>query len=829
MNIVEFYQACVLPQLNRSAIFYALNIKDKGDHYSADCPQCAKHEAYIYKNSDTLICNRKSNCGYAVSIPTYINGGTPARGREFFDAIKKICDLSNIAFAPGDLVQEKPRDTTHDFRQHFLTTFFDITRNALLNQNQENNKEAQKYLASRGWHRQALEKAEFGFYADCQWILEQLQKAGYSYSEVVQSGIYRSDWANRIVHPWRDQRKNIINFWARTFTHTDSETKKYLVMSSEKGGSKSIPFGMSWVKSHEVIIVEGFFDALTLKSHGFTNVIATGQAGISKEQLKALEHADITSLTLLFDNDEAGQRALEQSVDKLSNSDFTVFVMPGAYLFNAKDPDDFCKLYGAETLTQGLDVRINAFRYKAHKLIEKYTSTDVGADSLQNTLLQAAHAFDETITNPLRAVDLTLFWNEIASLMQCDKEALEIYRKALEQKKEKAEQVTTCQLFYKELGEALTNNNYLLVEEKVVAYARTLKEQESNTQTKPITRLHELLDNHDKMLASYKGTEFIGLCQKTLPALDVALSGLRKLILLAAGPNAGKTALTIQNALDIIKHNPDACLLYVSLEMSAQDIITRMQCSITHMAWNTLIFGSDRKAYSGAYFNEEEQTRLTIGRQLLGTLGTRIAIVDTENCPDVSAEVLLAQVKHLKAKTATSRVVIVIDYLQVWPVPPELEGKLRTDIELDKWRIGQMKKLKDALGQDPVIVISEARKPGHPLAREWGSDLSDVMGSARTTYTPDVVLMLIPLSDNELHEEWISRNHTVFSQDKAENGAKIRQLFESQGYTINRLKISKARDGMRRGELMLKFYFQANRFEQVNWDQEIEKTLCISK
>src|SRR6202012_5370163 len=91
----------------------------------------------------------------------------------------------------------------------------------------------------------------------------------------------------------------------------------------------------------------------------------------------------------------------------------------------------------------------------------------------------------------------------------------------------------------------------------------------------PISSVAEELDAHSEMLVKARGKEFLGLPQRTIAKLDEATLGLRGLILLAAPPNIGKTTLATQIGMDIVKNNPDACFLFLSLEMSRFEILTR--------------------------------------------------------------------------------------------------------------------------------------------------------------------------------------------------------------------------------------------------------------
>src|SRR5690606_32677131 len=133
----------------------------------------------------------------------------------------------------------------------------------------------------------------------------------------------------------------------------------------------------------------------------------------------------------------------------------------------------------------------------------------------------------------------------------------------------------------------------------------------------------------------YRGKEFLGLPQKTIPKLDDLLLGLRKFIMLAAAPNVGKTAITIQLGLDVLKNNDDACFVYVSLEMSREDVIDRMRCHLTPMTYKKLYFGSAKSGDQGWYSTNEMES-LEVSKETLAKLAPRILILSEESSPQIS-------------------------------------------------------------------------------------------------------------------------------------------------------------------------------------------------
>jgi hypothetical protein len=86
--------------------------------------------------------------------------------------------------------------------------------------------------------------------------------------------------------------------------------------------------------------------------------------------------------------------------------------------------------------------------------------------------------------------------------------------------------------------------------------------------------------------------------------------------------------------------------------------------------------------------------------------------------------------------------------------------------------------------------------------------MASVMGAARGTYTPDMVLLLNPPSDEELGSPGANKG------DAIEAGKKVRERDVEAGFARQRLSIVKGRDGVQRGRVDLRFHFRQSRFEE---------------
>jgi DNA primase len=97
------------------------------------------------------------------------------------------------------------------------------------------------------------------------------------------------------------------------------------------------------IRQHEkAILVEGNFDVVSLHARGVTNVVAPLGTAFTLDQAKLLRRY-ATSLTLLFDGDAAGRKAVTAALDPAEQAelDADVATLPGGM-----DPDDFVRSKG---------------------------------------------------------------------------------------------------------------------------------------------------------------------------------------------------------------------------------------------------------------------------------------------------------------------------------------------------------------------------------------------------------------------------------------------------------------------------------------------------
>jgi DNA primase/replicative DNA helicase len=279
--------------------------------------------------------------GEFVAWLAYVNGGQMPRGETFLEAVETLARKAGVPIPDGLTRGDNTnRLSTVEVesaqrQRSLLETFLLFTRIALTRPEATH---VRHYLIEkRNFPAEAWDIGEFGYYPSTQAVRDHLRHHGFRDDEIgypaaevgerrpVGSGLlYDGRWQGRLIGAWRDVGGRIMNVWARDLTGTAEEHAKYLML---KGGSKRTPFGLHNAKGQEIIIVEGFMDALALRRVGIENVVAVGGAGLSEEQVQRLIRSRVKSVILNFDNDTAGHAATEQALQRLRRSGIRAYVV----------------------------------------------------------------------------------------------------------------------------------------------------------------------------------------------------------------------------------------------------------------------------------------------------------------------------------------------------------------------------------------------------------------------------------------------------------------------------------------------------------------------
>jgi replicative DNA helicase len=445
---------------------------------------------------------------------------------------------------------------------------------------------------------------------------------------------------------------------------------------------------------------------------------------------------------------------------------FDVFVIPPSELGPCKDPDEFIRKYGAGKYP----TPIHAFRYWADQLVD---GVNVNDDAKCVEVLGLAVNYAQAFNSSHHKMELKkFFWptllGKIGFNQQDVEEMVEEHRKA----RVESDKWNKYKVDLKDLNSNIKAGDTFIAIELM---GKIHENMTTSAGTEPIRNLLHEKQEYDSLLKQRALQPMLGIAQVNLPTLDQKTSGLHGYITLAAPPNIGKTSLAIQLAIDAVMKNQNVCSLICSMEMPRSSIYNRLYCHLGGVTFKELTTGK-----------VHPDIRAKVDG-ILSNIGSKIQILDSKNFPNPSAKGILKQAKALKKASGATRVIIIYDYLQVMEMPEHT--KVLSEIDGDKWKIEQFKKVRDDLDPgEAIIVISEARKPNSGNQR-WATDLSDVMGSARGTYTPDCVLLLR-------------------ERGKGDNTKTNHNIAPKAGTSNMVLVIAKIRDGGEKGEIELNFDYK---------------------
>ena len=230
-----------------------------------------------------------------------------------------------------------------------------------------------------------------------------------------------------------------------------------------------------------------------------------------------------------------------------------------------------------------------------------------------------------------------------------------------------------------------------------------------------------LLESFSKIeeMAAHEG-ELTGLTTGFID-IDNKLSGMQKsdLILLAARPSMGKTALGINIATNsAIK--ADASVAVFSLEMSKEQLVQRMISSVSHVDLQKIISGR---------LDEEEWMKIINAMAPLSQ--AKIFIDDTAG---ISLMEMKAKCRRLKIEQGLD--LIVIDYLQLMQAESRHENRQQEISAISRGLKALAKEM-----ECPVVALSQlSRAP--ELRSDHRPILSDLRESGAIEQDADVVLFL---------------------------------------------------------------------------------------
>jgi DNA primase len=179
----------------------------------------------------------------------------------------------------------------------------------------------------------------------------------------------------RVTFPIQDARGQVLGFGGRALG--PDQTPKYLnTPESPVYRKREALYGLHLAiaamrRAERAVVVEGYFDRIAMHRAGIEEAVATCGTALTAEHARALRRRT-RHVVLVFDGDEAGQRAVESSLPWLLPEGLRV---EAVLLPSGQDPDELLAAEGAEGLRARVDAAEPAIELVIRRAVASGAST----------------------------------------------------------------------------------------------------------------------------------------------------------------------------------------------------------------------------------------------------------------------------------------------------------------------------------------------------------------------------------------------------------------------------------------------------------------------
>ncbi len=402
-------------------------LKRVGKDYKGLCPFHKEKTPSFYVNPEKGIF-KCFGCGEGGDVFAFVQ---KAKGLEFVESVRQLANQFGV-----NLIETEEERTEYKKRSLFLLLYEQACEfYSKLLKDPAQGAVARQYLANRGIGEEIIQKFRLG-YAPASWdalinylsvnnkvAAATLEEAGLVRHKAEGNG-YFDLFRHRLMIPTADEQGRIIAFGGRTL---GDDQVKYLNSPETpiyKKGEHLFAFHLAKesIKAKDaVIVVEGYFDAITAHMFGFTNTVASLGTALTNEQGKLLvRHTESKRVYLAFDADSAGERATEKGAQILEQVAQGVGIdLRVVSLIGGKDPDECLRAKeGISQFNQALEKSKSLTEYELDQALAQCDS------KTRDGRIEAAGKVVPILARIKNAVARSEYIRQMASKLDIQEESL---------------------------------------------------------------------------------------------------------------------------------------------------------------------------------------------------------------------------------------------------------------------------------------------------------------------------------------------------------------------------------------------------------------------
>ena len=365
-----------------------VTLKKSGRNYMGLCPFHREKSPSFCVSMDKQIF-KCFGCSEGGNVITFI---MKIENLDFWDAVEMLAERANIDTTRYEVnnYYNKMDTTKRDLKETLYKLNRDVGlfyHNNLIELLKEEKNPVKDYIISRKLDIKTINKFGIGYSTGKESLYDYLVKLGYSKEEIEASdiilpsrnGIMYDRFFDRVMFPIFDIRDRIVAFGGRAFGEkviSKTIPKYYNSQENEIYHKGKTLYLMNFAKREKlenVIIVEGYMDAIALQKFGFNNAVASLGTALTENQARLIKkYTD--NVIIGYDQDGAGQAATMRGLDILANHGLNVKVLK-LDRSDVKDPDEYLNKYGPERLKKCVDEAISLVEFKV-SILEKNLNLD---------------------------------------------------------------------------------------------------------------------------------------------------------------------------------------------------------------------------------------------------------------------------------------------------------------------------------------------------------------------------------------------------------------------------------------------------------------------
>lgn len=261
--------------------------------------------------------------------------------------------------------------------------------------------EPRNYVADRGLNEESVERFRIGYAPEERdWLTTRARRKGFGIDILEKAGLVvrtpdrpvpRERFRGRLIFPIHDGRGRTLGFGGRILPESEKKfadagkgVAKYLNSSETVIFQKrKLLYGSDLARPAAretgwVAVVEGYTDVIAAHQVGLTNVVGTLGTALGDDHIIQLRRLT-DRVVLVFDGDEAGQKAADRSLQMFLSNEVDVRVLT---LPDDLDPCDFLLREGAGPFRELLESAVDPLAFAIERASSRFDLNSIEGSRL---------------------------------------------------------------------------------------------------------------------------------------------------------------------------------------------------------------------------------------------------------------------------------------------------------------------------------------------------------------------------------------------------------------------------------------------------------------